>query len=71
MPNKIATAKTCSLEEVPISTTLMIEDSQEETERNQIEIIPTITEKSSNDIYQIYIKNNSDLPMHFHNYGKD
>ena len=69
MPNKTTKALALANGTVPDSNCLIIEgygeqDRKKDKQKNDFTIIPTLTNKSDNNIYEIYIKNNSNKELH-------
>ena len=63
LPKQIASIPAYSVDNVPESFSLLIEDDSNSQQVDDITIIPSLAEKTSNDIYQIFVKNNSKSPM--------
>ena len=69
MPNKTVKALALAEDKVPDSNCLMIEGYEERKKEGDYKehdytIIPTLTDRSDNNVYEIYIKNNSDRELH-------
>ena len=58
LPKQITTLPVYSLENVPNSFSLIIDHDSTLINENNLKIIPTLAEKTKNDIYQVFVKNN-------------